>query len=137
MSNNPQINEALSITCQLIPLVEDAERSLSSAKNWSFLDVLGGGFIVDMVKHYKLGKASDSMNQVNYLMQRLQVALGNIQIPQDYRMQVGGFLTFADFFFDGFLADAYMAGKIWSSLNQVRDLKSRLYSLQNHLKNLS
>ena len=44
MENRPQqsqINEALSIIDRLIPVVNDAERNLSSARNWGFLDVLG------------------------------------------------------------------------------------------------
>lgn len=49
MDNRPQqsqINEAVSIIDRLIPRVNDAERNLSSARNWGFLDVLGGGFII-------------------------------------------------------------------------------------------
>ena len=50
-------------------------------------------------------------------------------------MQFGGFSTFADFVFDGFLiSDAYMAGKILSSLEQVRELERRLSALQAQLR---
>lgn len=136
MANEPQINEALSLVNQLISLVNDAERSLSSARNWSIFDVLGGGFFTDLIKHSKLSNASSAMNEVNYLMQRLQVVLGSIQIPNDYRMNVGGFSTFADFFFDSGLVDAYMLSKIWSSLNEVRKLRDKLYDLKGKLEGL-
>ena len=128
-----QITEAVNLTDQILEYVEQAERSLSSARNWGFFDVLGGGFIVDMIKHHKLGKARDAMDSVNYLMQRLQQVLGSIQIPADYRMEVGNFATFADFFFDGVFADVYMVSKIMQSLDQVRRLKNKLYELKSRL----
>jgi len=136
MANEPQVNEALNLVNQLIPLVNDAERSLSSARNWSFLDVLGGGLITDLIKHSKLNKASNTMNQVNYLMQQLQRVLGSIQFPVDYRMNVGGFSTFADFFFDSGIVDAYMMSKIWTSLNEVRKLQNKLYDLKGKLEHI-
>lgn len=132
----PQVVDAIKTVNVLIPLVEDAERQFKSARNWSFLDVLGGGFVVDMIKHYKLGKAGNTMEDVNCLLQQLSVQLGNIDVPVDYRMQLGGFSTFADFVFDGFIMDAFMASKILSSIDQVRKLKSRLYELKERLEAL-
>lgn len=135
MDNRPQqsqINEAVSIIDRLIPLVNDAERNLSSARNWGFLDVLGGGFIVDLIKHSKLNNASNSMEQVNYLMQNLQRILGSIN-TNDYSMNVGNFVSLADFLFDGAIADIYMTSKIMSSLDEVRKLKNKLFELRNRL----
>jgi hypothetical protein len=135
MTNNPQVIEANSIIDQLLPLVEEAERKLKSARNWSILDILGGGFIVDLIKHHKLNSAANLMNEANMLLQRLQQVLGSVSIPPDYRMTIGGFLTFADFLFDGIFADAYMASKIFSSLDEVRRLKEKLHILKNQLRN--
>lgn len=136
MNETLQVNEAITITNQLLDLVQDAEKSLTSARNWGFIDLLGGGFITDLIKHSKISKASNSMDQVNYLMQRLQSVLGSIQIPQNYNMNLGGFSTFADFFFDGTLADGYMTYKIMSSIEEVRSLKNKLYTLKSRLESL-
>ena len=136
MENSLQINQALNLTDQLITCLDDAERQLSSARNWGFLDVLGGGLIVDLIKHSKLNNAKYSMERVNYLMQELQRVLGNIAIPNDYRMQVGGFATFADFFFDSGIVDVYMTAKIMSSLNEVRRLKEKCYDLKSRLSTI-
>lgn len=131
-----QISEAINLTNQILGYVEQAERSLSSARNWGFFDVLGGGFIVDMIKHHKLGKAREAMESVNYLMQRLQQLLGSLQLPADYRMEIGNFATFADFFFDGVFADLYMQSKIMQSLDEVRRLKNKLYELKSRLEGI-
>ena len=135
MTNNPQISEALSLIDRLIPLVEEAEDKLKSARNWSVFDMLGGGLITDLIKHHKLNGAANLMNEANMLMQRLQQVLGSVSIPADYSMTIGGFSTFADFLFDGVFADSYMASKIFSSLDEVRRLKEKLYILRNQLRN--
>ena len=131
-----QVTQALDLVDRLIPLVDQAEQKLRSARTWSFFDMLGGGFIVDMVKHYKLNGAASLMNEANALLLRLQEVLGSISIPADYQMTIGGFATFADFFFDGIFADAYMASKIFSSLEEVRRLQDRLYELRRRLQQL-
>lgn len=136
MENSLQINQALNLTDQLITCLDEAERHLSSARNWGFLDVLGGGLLVDLIKHSKLNNAKYSMERVNYLMQELQRTLGNISVPNDYRMQIGGFATFADFFFDSGIVDVYMTAKIMGSLNEVRRLKDRCYDLKSKLQGM-
>ena len=137
MENNLQnIAQAIRITDELIPMVEQAEREFKSARNWGFLDVMGGGFIVDLIKHSKLNNASSLMNEINYRLGDLQRSLGGINIPVDYRVQVGGFETFADFVFDGALADMWMTGRIMSSLKQVSDLKDKLYRLRDGLRHM-
>ena len=133
MADIVQVNQAINLTNQLIGELEQAERQLSSARNWGFLDVLGGGVIVDLIKHSKLNNAKISMDRVNYLLQELKRVLGGISMPGDYSMNVGGIATFADFFFDSGIVDVYMTAKIMSSLNEVRNLKNRCYELRSRL----
>jgi hypothetical protein len=136
MADIAQVNQALNLTNQLIGELDQAERQLSSARNWGFLDVLGGGVIVDLIKHSKLNNAKISMDRVNYLLQELKRVLGGISMPGDYSMNVGGIATFADFFFDSGIVDVYMTAKIMSSLNEVRNLKNRCYELKNRLQSI-
>lgn len=136
MADIAQVNQALNLTNQLIAELDQAERQLSSARNWGFLDVLGGGLITDLIKHSKLNNAKSSMDRVNYLLQELRRALGGISMAGDYSMNVSGFETFADFFFDSGIVDVYMTAKIMSSLNEVRNLKNRCYELRSRLSNI-
>ena len=129
--------DALCVLDRLVTLVFDAEKRLSHARNWSFIDVLGGGFFVDIFKYLNIGRAKNSMDEADRLLRELSSILGGMEIPVDYRMQLGGFATFADFVFDGFIiSDVYMAGKILSSLEQVRELKKRLVALQVQLQSM-
>ena len=136
MADIAQVNQALILTDQLIAELDQAERQLTSARNWGFLDVLGGGLITDLIKHSKLNNAKSSMDRVNYLLQELRRALGGISMAGDYSMNVGGFETFADFFFDSGIVDVYMTAKIMSSLSEVRNLKNRCYELRSRLSSI-
>ena len=136
MADIAQVNQALNLTNQLIATLDDAERQLSSARNWGFLDVLGGGLITDLIKHSKLSNAQGAMDRVNYLLQELRRVLGGISMADDYSMRVDGFLTFADFFFDSGIVDVYVTAKIMNSLSEVRNLKNRCYELRQRLSNI-
>ena len=136
MADIAQVNQALNLTDHLIAELDQAERQLSSARNWGFLDVLGGGLIVDLIKHSKLNNAKVTMERVNYLLQELKRVLGGISMADDYSMRVSGFETFADFFFDSGIVDVYMTAKIMNSLSEVRLLRDRCYELRTRLSNV-
>jgi len=132
MSNLQNINNAKNTIRQLLPLVELAEREFRSARNWGFLDIFGGGLLVDLFKHSKLSSAKDTMNQIANLLSILQSQIKDLTIPVDYRMQFG-FSTFADFLFDGAFFDIYMQTKIMNSLEQIKQLKTKLQTLLDML----
>lgn len=131
--NHSEIDDVLFIINQILPLIDQAENTFRSARNWGFFDILGGGFIVDLIKHSKLGNASTIMNRINGLLYDLQRELKDVVIPTDFSMNTATFATFADFLFDGILADMYMQSKIISSLEQVRELRNRLLLLKDNL----
>ena len=131
-----RLEQALALIRQILPLVEVAEKKFKSARNWGFLDMFGGGTLVDLIKHYKLNTAADIMNQISFLLQQLQAELRQVVIPVYFRMNTMTFATFADFLFDGILADTYMQSKIMKSLDQVRELKNRLILLEKNLSAL-
>jgi hypothetical protein len=132
MSNLSNVSSAKNTIRQILPLVDEAERKFKSARNWGFLDIFGGGLIVDLFKHGKLNSANNTMNEISYHLQILQNQLDSLTIPTDYRMKFG-FSSFGDFLFDGAIFDIYMQSKIMSSLDQVRKLKNKLLQLHDML----
>lgn len=135
--NRKEINDVQIIINQLLPLIDEAEDQFRGARNWGILDILGGGTLVDIIKHTKLNKASNCMNQINYLLHDLQRELKDVVIPTDFQMNTASFATLADFMFDGILADVYMQSKIVSSMEQVQELRRRLLILRDKLNMLS
>ena len=132
MSDLVNVNNAKNTIRILLPLIDEAERKFKSARNWGFLDIFGGGLIVDLFKHGKLNSASSTMNEISYHLNTLQNQLNGLTIPTDYRMQFG-FSSFGDFLFDGAIFDIYMQSKIMSSLDQIRSLRTKLLQLQEML----
>ena len=138
MTNNlKEINDVQKIIDEILSLIDEAETKFNKARNWGFFDILGGGFITDLIKHSNLGAASNIMNQINYLLHDLQRELKEVVIPTDFSMNTASFSTFADFVFDGILADVYMQSKIMTSMEQIRELRSRLLILRDKLAELS
>jgi len=65
---------------------------------------------------------------------RFQRELKDVNIPLDLRMEVGSFLSFADFFFDGFVADYLVQTKISDAKSQVSDAIYKVERILNELK---
>lgn len=138
MTNNlKEINDVQKIIDEILSLIDEAETKFNKARNWGFFDILGGGFITDLFKHSNLDSASDIMNKINYLLKDLQRELDEVVTPTDFSMNTNTFASFADFIFDGVLADAYMQSKIMSSIKELKNLRSTLLNLKSKLSSLS
>ena len=68
-----------------------------------------------------MNQASKCMENAKYHLQIFQRELNDVNLSLNLRMEIGGFLSFADFFFDGFVADYLVQSKITSARNQVED----------------
>lgn len=116
-----EINEAIVAGEKALNSLYHAQDKLNSAKGWGLLDLLGGGFITGVVKHSRIDDASRCMEEAKYYLKAFQKELSDIDLSMDLRMEVGGFLSFADFFFDGFVADYLVQSKIEDAREQVAD----------------
>ena len=135
VNNRKEINEAIVAGDMALNSLYAAQEKLDSAKGWSWLDMFGGGFLTDMIKHSKMDEASRCMENAKYNLKKFQKELSDINLSLDLRMEVGGFLSFADFFFDGLVADYLVQSKIASAREQVEDaivmVKNVLTALRN------
>lgn len=98
-----------------------AREKLKSAGNWGILDLFGGGFVTSMVKHSRMGDAAGLMEDAKRDLQVFQRELKDIQVSLELRMEIGSFLSFADFFFDGLVADYLVQSRITEAKEQVDD----------------
>ena len=119
--------------CALISL-RMAQEKLKSAGNWGLFDMFGGGVFSTMIKRSKMDEAQSLMENAKSDLKRFQKELKDVNIPLDMRMEVGSFLSFADFFFDGFVADYLVQSKISDAKEQVSDAIYRVEQILNELK---
>ena len=81
--------------------LQKAEELLQKASSWGIWDMLGGGFFSTMFKHNRMDEAQAAMNEARGHLRRLKRELLDVNLTGDLKMDVGSFLTFADYFFDG------------------------------------
>lgn len=99
--------------------LENAEKHLSSAKSWGWLDVIGGGAVISFVKHWKVNSAMEELEEVKKALWNFQRELQDINDCVGMNIEIGNFLVFADFFFDNFLVDLMVQQKISEMQDQV------------------
>ncbi|WP_040205847.1 hypothetical protein [Neobacillus jeddahensis] len=111
----------------------NAIESLENAEDWGTWDIFGGGAISGALKHQHIDEAEDYLHQAQTSMRHFHKELLDVQEQESFEVNISGMLTFADFFFDGFIADYMVQGKINQSLeqtnshlNQVNDILLKL-----------
>ena len=130
-----EMQEAVQAGERALQSLYAARDKLGSARNWGIFDMLGGGFISDFVKHSKMNDAAALMEQAKSDIQRFQRELRDVQVSLDLRMEIGSFLSFADFFLDGLVADYMVQSKIADAREQVDDAINRIEKILADVKN--
>ena len=128
-----EVREALHAGEQALMSLQEAQRYLNSAENWGIVDILGGGLITDLIKHSKMNNAQQCMETAKRDLRQFQQELDDVDeyLPN---INVGDFLTFADFFFDGFITDIFVQSRISDSKKQVAEAIFQVESIVNRLK---
>lgn len=128
-----EIEEAIDAgQCALYSL-RNAQKHLNSAGNWGLLDIFGGNFITGMMKHSKISDAKACMEQAKFDLRKFQKELDDVE-RFGLDLEIGDFLTFADFFFDGFIADFMVQSKISNCKKQVEEAIYRVEDLLEQLR---
>ena len=129
-----EMKEALDAGERALSSLRKAQGKLNSAGNWGLLDMFGGGLFSTIMKRSKMDDAQQLMEAAKSDLKRFQRELKDVNIPLDLRMEVGSFLSFADFFFDGFVADYLVQSKISEAKEQVSDAIIRVEQILNELR---
>jgi hypothetical protein len=132
-----ELEEAIEAGEQVKEALEDANNSLEKAANWGTFDMLGGGTISGMVKHQHIDDAEESLHRAQTKMRKFQKELLDVQEEAELTVDISGMLKFADFFFDGFIVDFMVQGKIKDSLDQTIDHLDEVAAILLKLKDQS
>lgn len=98
--------------------LKEARDILSSASNWGLLDIFGGNGFTGFMKHMKIDKARNVLDKAR---QDLWEFRNELSYLPEININIDGFLTFADFFFDGFLSDVFVQSRINDAKRQLDD----------------
>jgi len=92
---------------------------LKEAQGWGTWDMLGGGIISTAIKHGKIDSARSEISVAQVQMRRFSKELVDTGSAQSLSIEIGGFETFADYFFDNFITDIMVQSKINASLEHT------------------
>ena len=129
-----EIQEAVRAGERALTSLREAERQLNSAGNWGLVDIFGGNTISGLMKHMKVNNASRCVDDARRDLAAFRNELGDIRDIENLNIDMDGFLTFADFFFDGFVADIFVQSKIRKGRQQVREAIRRVEDILNQLR---
>lgn len=134
MENNRQeISEALKATRDTLVHLRRAQEALGSARSWGIFDMVGGGFFSTFIKRGKIGDAKQALEQARACIQNLAKELRDVEQALHVDIVTDDFLSFADYFFDGFVADWLVQSRITKARTQVAQAIDKVASIQNHL----
>ena len=129
-----EIREAVEAGERALRSLKEAKRSLGSARGWGIIDMFGGRGVSGLLKHVKIGDARSSLNRAKDDLDRFRRELYDVRDIQGLDIEVGNFLTFADFFFDGFLADVMVQSRIRKAQRKIDDAIDRVEELLEKLR---
>lgn len=129
-----EMKEAMDAGERALSSLRSAQAKLNSAGNWGIFDMFGGGLFTTLMKRSKMDDAQTLMEEAKIDLKRFQKELKDVNIPLDLKMEVSGFLSFADFFFDGFVADYLVQSKISEAKEQLSDAIFSVEQVLNELK---
>ena len=134
MNEMKEIREAIQAGENALSCLYAAERSLNSAKSWGIFDMFGGGMLSTMIKRSRMSDAKNSIEQAKLSLYRFRKELQDVNVSLNLNMDIGGFLSFADFFFDGFIFDYMVQSKINNAKEQVSDAIVNVSNILTALK---
>lgn len=125
--------EAIAAGRRALDSLRAAQENLDSAKNWGLWDMFGGGFITTMIKHSKMDTAKQNMERAKYDLQNFSRELRDVSASCNLEIETGDFLSFADWFFDGFIVDWMVQDRINKARSQVAEA---IWQVENILRQL-
>lgn len=131
--NQKEIKEAVDAGNIALESIGSVLGSLDSAEGWGTWDLLGGGLLSDLAKHSNIDDAKAEVEKTQMYLRNFRTELADIQIDSELHIDIGGFAKFADFFFDGLIADWYMQTKIHDSQNSVESVQRQVEDVLDKL----
>lgn len=129
-----EVDEALQAGQSALHDLSAAEEDLRSAKNWGVYDMLGGGMLSTHIKHSRIDEAMSHLMAARQSLQRFQRELRDIGADISTHLEIGGLLKFSDYFFDDFISDWLVQGRINVSLDQVQNQLTAVSDVQRELE---
>ena len=129
-----EIKEAIEAGEKTNRSLQTMKEHLNTAKGWGMWDMVGGGLISNIAKHSAIEKANQIAHSTQSNLKLFQKELSDVNNFTEISVDISGFATFADFFFDGFFVDWFVQSKINNSISNVENTYEKIGEIINTLK---
>ena len=129
-----EINEAIYAGERALDSLRAAKDKIDSARRWGVMDLFGGNMISGFIKHSRMSDARHYLDLAKRDLDSFSRELADVQDLKGLDIRIGDFLTFADFFFDGFLADLFVQSRIGDARRSLEDAIRRVENVVAGLK---
>lgn len=140
-ADQKELKDAARAGQSALSAVQDIQGTLASAANWGTLDMFGGGMLTTMAKHSKMDSAKSQARIAQRKLLQFEEELADADQRLQISLQIDGFSKFADYFFDGLIADWVVQSKIRKAKDEcsrttarvktaIRQCKKRLKSVE-------
>jgi len=128
-----ELKEAIQAGSSVMDSLKSASDGLQKARDWGTYDLLGGGMIATHIKHNNIDEAMAYIHDAQRELSLFSKELRDVQLSTSIEIDIGDFLRFSDYFFDGFISDWMVQGRINDTLDQVED---KAYAINEILRQL-
>lgn len=129
-----EIDEAIIAGERALSSLAAAEKALSSAKNWGIVDLLGGGMLTTFIKRSHMKDASAYLEEARENLRIFRSELSDVETLDSALLDGNDFLSFADYFFDGFVADFLVQSRILETKRKIEQTASSIRQILNRLR---
>lgn len=130
-----ETDEAISAGEYAADVASQVADSLAGASTWGVIDVFSDSFLADMVKYSHIDDAQAAMERLGVALRRFDTELADIGSTIDANVR-GGFLGFADIFFDNIFTDFAVNARINNALDTAEDVLRRIQDALGRLRSL-
>lgn len=131
-----EITEAILAGERALERLQNARERLGKAKNWSLIDLFGGGLFTDVMKHSRLKETKEYLEEAKEDLRNFRRELSDVQMFLNLNLEISDFLKVTDIFFDNPVSDYMVQSKISQAKEQLDETVCQVENLISDLKQL-
>lgn len=128
-----EVDEAIDAANEAIKCLRKAHDELSSAKNWGVVDLFGGGMFSTFLKRNKMNNAQEDLVKAQRAIAIFKKEVNDVDMHFQLDLEMNDFLAFADYFFDGVVADYLVQSRIKKTQREILLAIKKIEEVRNQL----
>lgn len=132
--DNKERQEAIIAGMRAKESLTNALNALNSARRWGIFDILEGGTVSTFIKHSKMNKASDYIEEAKSDLQTFSKELNDVKDLDEINLSTNDIWGVSDWLMDNFLTDWIIQGRINEAREQIQHTIEQVDSILSSLR---